>query len=339
MPTHHNLIWLDNAKIIAAFAVIFLHVAADIVLNSPVGSFNWWFGNVYDALVRWCVPVFVMISGAQLLSSQRSEDLRSFYRKRMSRIFIPMVFWSCFYVGWTAVKGFATGQLPTSSELLLSWLTGKPYFHLWFLYMIVVLYLVTPFLRGLIRQLSRVELKYLLLITFPLAALNQIHGHFSGHESLFTNWFLAYIPYILTGYWIATDTDSRLPWKAIFVGAVVATASGCYGLSRYLDLDAGLYFYKYLSMTVIPMAISVMYLCKHHAQPLLRADRLQKLAQMGLGVYLIHPFFLDVFKYLHLGPLDFHAAVVTPLLALATFGVSLGGIWIIERIPYLNRTV
>lgn len=47
------MIYLDNLRILATFAVIFLHVAAVIVISSPIGSQNWWIANIYDSMVRW----------------------------------------------------------------------------------------------------------------------------------------------------------------------------------------------------------------------------------------------------------------------------------------------
>ncbi|MFZ4557738.1 MAG: acyltransferase family protein, partial [Pseudanabaena sp.] len=68
------MIWVDKARIFAVIAVIVLHVSAIVVVG--IKDFNdpqWWFGNIYDSMVRWCVPVFVMISGALLLSETKNE--------------------------------------------------------------------------------------------------------------------------------------------------------------------------------------------------------------------------------------------------------------------------
>jgi surface polysaccharide O-acyltransferase-like enzyme len=41
-----SLIWLDNSRIAAIFAVVFLHIAARVVMISSFGSASWWAGNV-----------------------------------------------------------------------------------------------------------------------------------------------------------------------------------------------------------------------------------------------------------------------------------------------------
>ncbi|EMH1199379.1 acyltransferase family protein [Serratia marcescens] len=72
--------WLNNARIIAILAVVLLHVSSRVITWSELGSNDWWYANLYDSLVRWCVPVFVMISGALLLAPEKAEPLGVFYK-------------------------------------------------------------------------------------------------------------------------------------------------------------------------------------------------------------------------------------------------------------------
>ena len=70
--------WISNARIVAIFSVVCLHIAAYAVLNAELGTANWWSGNFYDAATRWCVPVFVMVSGALLLEPRPQEGRKLF---------------------------------------------------------------------------------------------------------------------------------------------------------------------------------------------------------------------------------------------------------------------
>ena len=62
--------YLDLLRIIAIFGVVVLHVAAQNWVKEFTNVFNWNVYNVYDSLVRWTVPVFVMISGTLFLSKE-----------------------------------------------------------------------------------------------------------------------------------------------------------------------------------------------------------------------------------------------------------------------------
>jgi surface polysaccharide O-acyltransferase-like enzyme len=58
---------LDFLRVLAAFFVIMLHTSSGVVTTNPdIQSVTWWTGNLFDSYSRWCVPVFVMISGTLL---------------------------------------------------------------------------------------------------------------------------------------------------------------------------------------------------------------------------------------------------------------------------------
>jgi surface polysaccharide O-acyltransferase-like enzyme len=332
------MVWLDNARVSAILAVVFLHAAANVVTGSTIGSEYWWIGNLYDSFVRWCVPVFVMISGALLLDPSKNEGLKDFYTKRMSRILVPILFWSAFFLLWGMVKGDPLSLINLAKKLL----SGKPHYHMWFLYMIVTLYLFTPFFRKIIKVSSRNEIAVLVFFTFLIAVINAISVKlFPSESKLFINWFLSYIPFFFLGYLIRTDErnySKPILW-GVFLLSSLLTAVGCYFVARSKGLDAGLYFYGNLSITVIPMSVSIMYLLKSWTSPI-GSERLTKtLSALTLGVYLIHPIVLETIHYLGLGPLNFYPAASIPIIALIGFTSSLIGALVIYQLPYIKRVI
>ena len=86
-----RLVYLDWLRILAALAVVTIHVSASVVTDSAQEYKSpWMAGNFYDSIGRWCVPIFVMISGALMLSSKRDVTIRDFLQKKMSKILIPL---------------------------------------------------------------------------------------------------------------------------------------------------------------------------------------------------------------------------------------------------------
>ena len=97
-----NLFWIDLIRVIASLGVIVIHVAADVITEwGAVPQGWWWTTHLYDSLVRGCVPVFIMVSGALLLPSQ--ETLAEFFRKRFHRVMIPFLVWTVIYLLWKKV--------------------------------------------------------------------------------------------------------------------------------------------------------------------------------------------------------------------------------------------
>ena len=279
------MLWINNAKIIAAFAVIMLHISSYFLYNSYL-DFNWWTANLFDSSARWCVPVFVMISGYLLLSPEKNYTTLDFYKKRINRIIIPLIFWTVFFLAWTIFVA-KINKLPSPQfyHLLKQILRGSPYPHMWYLYMIISLYIFTPFLRKLVLTSSRKELFWLTAILFIISCITTIANDFShSNSSIFLTWFLYYLPYFIAGYLIGYNKASHNTSLnlTIFILSVIATAAGCFVLTRSFDLTTGLYFYKYLSITVIPMSLSFFSICRHFDKAFFGDYNLSKLASLPL---------------------------------------------------------
>lgn len=328
-----TLPWLDHAKIAAIFAVLMVHVADSFLRQYTFGSEYWWIAHIYSSAIRWCVPVFVMVSGALLLDPTKKESVATFYRKRLSKIMIPTIFWSLFFVFiWVSLKAVMGGPELKLDSAFSALISGQPYYHLWFLYMILGLYLFTPFFRMIVAQIS---IKMLWLFTgsaFVLAAINAVYsGYFTQP---FTNWFLMYIPYFFAGHLIRISTYSPLK-SLLWLVFLCSLSITC--LSMYISSTA--YFYGYLSITIIPMSISIMFLLKTWQCPMLKATTLRTLATLSFGVYLIHPIILEVIHYHGHKAIQFHPALAIPALTGVVFMFSLAVAWIIYHITFLRRVI
>lgn len=91
----NRVVWLDFLKVIAVFMMLAVHCTDKV---TPAERFEPWYnvwGILYGSLLRPAIPLFVMVTGALLLSVR--QDARSFYGKRLMRIVIPFVFWSVLY--------------------------------------------------------------------------------------------------------------------------------------------------------------------------------------------------------------------------------------------------
>lgn len=336
------MIWLDAARVVSILAVVFLHVAATVVTARDVGSPDWWYGNVYDSLVRWCVPVFIMISGALLLGSGKRETVGAFYRKRMMRIFVPLVAWTIVFLFWQGEQATFSLDKLSLAAMARRIASGAPHYHLWFLFMIVSLYLFTPFIRILVRHATRAELWLLVMLLFGVAALHEVFGLFVERGvSLFMLWFLSYLPYYLCGHLIATsDRAMSTPvLLAVFCGSVLLTALGCYVLAGARGIEHGLYFYDYLSITVIPMSVSLMWMLRMRSFDGVSGAAFRQLSELTLGVYLIHPVILESFRRFAFRQEEVYPLLSIPLVALLVFAASLLCAFVLYRIPYVKRAI
>ena len=87
MPDNNTqrIAYLDILRLVATLAVIFIHVVAD-GLPLSFGQYNWYVAVVGGSLVRWAVPVFVMISGALYLNPQKQITTKTVLKRKVPRL-------------------------------------------------------------------------------------------------------------------------------------------------------------------------------------------------------------------------------------------------------------
>ncbi|MCB5363466.1 acyltransferase family protein [Pusillimonas sp. CC-YST705] len=324
---------LDAARWMAALAVVLLHCAAfPLTSTTDYGSTAWQWANVYDAATRWCVPVFVMISGALLLDPSKREGFRRFYQRRAIRILPAIVFWSALFLLWRAY----IYRLEDASVDALDWLrlalSGEPYYHLWYLYMLVGLYLFTPCLRLLYSGSSVRQRLFMILVVFALATLQGLHREISGSGyGFFLVWFLPYIGYFMAGR-MMFEGQLRLPLPGlVFVLAAALTAAGASALTTSESLNV--YFYDAFSLTVPWMSLAVFQLILNAR----RLPRLPAVIPLTFGIYLVHPVFLDIGKQTGWYAPQASTVWQVPLTALIVFGLSMATVWVLRQVPGFTR--
>jgi len=182
-----------------------------------------------------------MISGFFLLNNKPNESYQTFYRKRMNKIIIPLVFWALFY---SCLRVY-TGRINTPYEFFMNILSGKPYYHLWFLYMIIPLYLFTPFLRKWVNHLNTKELFILILLMFVIASSAiLVQNKFSPTNDLFFTWFFFFLPYFFTGFLLRNynNTINICYLCLTSLGSIIIIFIGSYILPQQSNFNHGLYF-------------------------------------------------------------------------------------------------
>lgn len=93
---------IDILRSLAIIAVILVHVSGAYVDKfMQLGAENWWFAHGINSAMRFCVPIFVMISGALLLG--RDESYETFIKKRFLRVFFPYLIWNSLYTLYTSL--------------------------------------------------------------------------------------------------------------------------------------------------------------------------------------------------------------------------------------------
>ena len=204
----------DLLRIICAFAVVAIHVSAQFIgamTGDPqyVGvEFETVFNStVWNVLSRFAVPCFVMLSGAFLLANEKNANFSYFYKKSVHKFLLPLLLFSLlFYVysnvllvgGHFLIQKPETLSLEVLFQPLRNWISGEPFYHLWYMYMLIGLYLFVPILIQLKQQIGE---NFFERTAWVLLILSGIFA-WGGAVTVYWNpsYCFDYIGYFMIGY-------------------------------------------------------------------------------------------------------------------------------------------
>lgn len=321
---------------VATIAVIVLHVSAPILYRyGKISDVYWHIGNFYDGMVRFCVPIFFMLSGALLLS--KDYKLSFYLKNRFWRIVPALIFWSLIYIFYDYfVEGGESFSLINFIKMvLINILYGSKY-HLWFVYTLMGLYLFVPILRRWIKNSSDNEILYFLIIWF--ATIIYSVPYFSIYLPRITliN-FSGYIGYLVLGYYLFNLTVIKKYIPIIFIAfGVGVTIYGTYFLTHRKN-EFSDYFYGYLTPNVIVYSIGVFLILK---QLVIKNKKIKSLvlflSNQSFGIYLVHILVLTLLNEIGLSWKFANPIISIPVTSIICLLISSVAIHLLRKIRYGN---
>ena len=151
MKERNHIYYFDYLRIFAFISVIYMHTAAGLLRNGI--NINWYTTNIFTSLAFMAVPLFFMMSGYLLMSSKKTHNLTVLFSHRLPRLVMPFVFWS---LAGIFVYLFFQDNLSFKNILITmaDSLENPVYIHMWYMYTLIALYLISPFLITIVENLD-----------------------------------------------------------------------------------------------------------------------------------------------------------------------------------------
>ena len=342
---------VDLIRFLAIFFIILLHCSGSpyIFINSEITTLdvaNWFTTEAYAVLGMVGVPLFVMLTGALLLNPIKADEpLHVFYKKRLGRIALPFIFWTIVYFVWS----FAVRGQEFSAFSITQGLVDGSYAHLWYLYLLIGLYAVTPIFRILVKHLDRKLFSYLLVLWFVgTVGVPIIHSipnlNFNPVGFVFLDW----IGYYLLGIYLLKANLRRSTANKVVVLGLTGAFIGDWLITGTLGAQYTGYFSNYMSATII-LGTAALFFVLINTNPKRIEDHIKInriihwVSQNTLAIYLIHMIVLEVFTLGFLGfyvnKLTFIALVDVPVFTFIIFGASAGLVFLLKKIPYISKLI
>jgi len=341
-----HIIWLDQLRALATVSVIILHISSPILFTFEKSSNlqDWWSGNFFNSITRFCVPVFLMLTGSLLLSNK--QNIFEFYKKRLFKVVLPFLFWSFIYILYkfiTQYDSLITLGVKAIIKLIFSLIVAgsETSFHLWYLYMLVGIYLVIPIIRKWAQVSTQKELLLFISIWLFTIFINfSLIRKFNFQIEL--RYFSGYLGYVVLGYYLFLLKKSKkflyLSICLIVVG-FLSTFFGTYILSALQNkFDHTLY--EYLSINVILLATGIyLFFNNINIENSFFNNLCGIISKYSFSIYLIHILVLNIFSQFGLDWHIFNPLISVPFVAFLCLSISIILIFLLKKIPYLNLYV
>ncbi|MEG1988607.1 MAG: acyltransferase [Oscillibacter sp.] len=335
---------IDLLKCIAIFDVVCSHTCI-LGLSNPPGSFDWTASILWGSVGRTSVSLFLMCSGALLLSPKKELSVKKLYSKNMLRLLAALLFWAMAYqvfrLGIDHALSPATLLQAAKDVLLFHHET-----HLYYLHIMLLVYAFLPLTRLVIQHATRRQIEYALALWFVLGILYPTLKPFwplTLLRGIPVQWGMnmayASIGYGVLGYYLSTYPLPSRPVRlsCLFLG-FLTTFGGTLAFSLR---QGGLYehLWEGMSLGVCLLAVGIytgVTAWQKEPSPRVRAV----LAECSKGtfcVYLVHVFVISLFAHLGFTVAILPCLVSIPLVIGANLICS-GGIYLVlSKIPVVNR--
>ena len=293
----HRIYWLDVVRAIAILFVVFTHIHEQIGVDSYIIQ------AIFYDIDRLGVPLFFMLSGALVLPKIVNINMWVFYRKRIPQFIFLLFFYSFLTTFiqksfsnipiWQSLKEsliFTNGIYPAN--------TGGAH-HLWFMYTIIELYLIAPFLGKLLERLSNQEILFFLVISIFLTQFkDSLIGGFRIEvdfiQRLGSDFLGGYLNFFVIGYLLIYRRInlSLLSSLALLFLPIL------FSLLRELHTSEfiGIFHWYSSSLSILLSSVGLLSLIRISFENTQKSIFIERISLYSFGIYLSHYVFIYIFK-------------------------------------------
>ena len=337
MDRKKQIAYLQWLRLFAAGAVVLMHTAASKWSAAGADSAQWLALTGWDSLVRWPVPVFLMITGAIFLPRRTTvRDALGRYVPRMAAA----------YLIWAAVYAIHSNPGGGFREILTAAASG--HYHLWYLPFLCGVYLMLPFLQRIAEDEKQTTqllgLGMVIALGIPWAvdlaaavfpgwntALRAIENH------LHFTFFFDHLSFLLLGHVLNRREISARGRRCLYGAGILSfglTMAGTVWLTRVTGAHSTVFF-DHASPTTVCAAAAIFVFAKYELTALPKWAAW--LADRSFGVYLVHALVLELLAERGVDVLRFDPVWWTPVLAALVFAVSTVVAAVLKKIPIIGK--
>lgn len=342
MNENKKIIWIQNLRALACILIVLLHIIDGWLKSNQIQltmySSRWWIDNVFmQIFVRTAVPIFIMISGALLLNPNKDIKFEKII-KYITRMLLIIVTFGLFYC---LIEQFVydrfNNPLKSVEISILHMFENKSWGVMWYIYMMIGLYVITPLIKAFINNTDNKSLVFTLIILFIVSFMIPTINYLFNVE--LTNFYLegfAYIFYYMMGYFIAYRLKELIKQKNIYIFGVISLV-GFFSLlifknSYYTEFNTN------INCFIAMWSMFIYYLFSNEIIKIKENKILNIIAKYSFGIFLIHTFWLNIInKGLNIYPDILLSGIGELVFLIGTMDISILSCIILYRLPLFRK--
>ena len=331
---------MDLLRILACVMVVLIHVSSQNWYALTPESPDWLAMNIYDSMARPAVPLFLMMSGAFMLAPEKMLSIRRLWLRYMPRLAGAYALWSMVYALYEQTGALTDFSGLTFAAVVKSAVVGQ--YHLWYLPVIIMLYILLPVLRAALHgdgDGERRRCEYLLLILLAYGTLKATILCFDFPGQLYVQNLAdkfsfgalsAYAGYFILGYYLYRYRLPRAARIALYVLGLCSAPVIAFA-TYIISVWSGAPDERFYTVFFVPAlcAAATLFVFFRELVSKLNFSHFAKrsigfISSCTLGVYLVHVLFLNLLAdRAGINALSLPAALSVPALTASVYVASL----------------
>ena len=348
MEQSKRIFYFDELRALAIIGIVFCHASVAFVL-SGVSKSDFYISAFFDCFRDFSIPIFVMLSGALLIG--KKDSFKDFFKKRLSRIFIPFGFWVVIYIIYSSI--YITHGFDLSSAIDIFFGTSSTLgVAFWFIWMIIIAYFGI-FIINKLMQYNAWVINILAIISFVYILIAQF-SLFDPYSSKII-YFVSFIAYVVFGYFIATNDylERKININVLIVSTLALSVLSYFAYIFYfvvpMSISHGQFItLSYFNLPILFISLNIFLFFKFLSKGNLLSQiennsfgrAITIISKYSFGIYLAHYVILHSLRMNIARIIDFtsqSSLIWIPIFVILTTLISLIILTILNRMPILNN--
>lgn len=290
-----RILWIDIIRTIGMISVIAIHIIGNTINTFNLSGTKAIIFNIISQILYFSIPLFIMLSGAMFLDKNKDIDLKKMLSKYVLKIFLAILIFGTIFSAIELIFNYRTFSLKFIPIIIIKIISGNTWAHMWYLYLILGLYLITPILKKITSNISKQEYIYFLIILYIFTILLPEISSIFMINIAFNIPLTPFIFLYFYGHFVINYDTPKYYKNTSYIFGIISLILIIYLIinNKYLNLV------NYTSTLVFLISNSIILLFKNkkivinkHLEKLIHS-----LGTCSFGIYIIHQFFINlIFK-------------------------------------------